>query len=227
VHAELADAGVHVGRKRVARLMVAGGLMGRCKRRTQRTTIAGAEARAANIVHRVFGPGDWEIDAAWCGDVTYVRTWQGWAYLATVIDLASRRVIGWALADNMETDLVADALRMAIDARRPGPGLLFHSDRGSQYTSAAFGGLLADHGIVQSLSRRGQCWDNAVAESWFATYKTELIDPGIWPTLAQLRTATFDYIEVFYNRLRRHSALGHLSPAHYELNRQHPATQAA
>jgi putative transposase len=227
VHAELADAGVHVGRKRVARLMVAGGLMGRCKRRTQRTTIAGAEARAANIVHRVFGPGDWEIDAAWCGDVTYVRTWQGWAYLATVIDLASRRVIGWALADNMETDLVVDALRMAIDARRPGPGLLFHSDRGSQYTSAAFGGLLADHGIVQSLSRRGQCWDNAVAESWFATYKTELIDPGIWPTLAQLRTATFDYIEVFYNRLRRHSALGHLSPAHYELNRQHPATQAA
>ncbi len=178
-------------------------------------------------MNRVFGPGDWEIDQAWCGDVTYVRTWEGWAYLATVIDLASRRVVGWALADNMETDLVAAALRMAIDTRRPGAGLLFHSDRGSTYTSAAFGQLLADNGIVQSLSRRGQCWDNAVAESWFASYKTELIDPGVWPTLARLRTATFDYIEVFYNRYRRHSALGHLSPVRYELNRQHPANQAA
>jgi hypothetical protein len=131
IHAELTDAGVHVGRKRVARLMAAGGLVGRCRRRTRQTTIAGVEARARNIVNRVFGPGDWEIDQAWCGDVTYVRTWEGWAYLATVIDLASRRVVGWALADNMETDLVADALRMAIDARGPTAGLLFHSDRGS------------------------------------------------------------------------------------------------
>jgi transposase InsO family protein len=227
IHAELTDAGVLVGRKRVARLMAAGGLVGRAKRRSQQTTMAGAEARARNIVNRVFGPGQWELDRAWCGDVTYVRTWEGWAYLATVIDLASRRVVGWALADNMETDLVADALRMAIADRRPARGLLFHSDRGSQYTSAAFGQLLAEHGIVQSLSRRGQCWDNAVAESWFASYKAELIDPGVWPNLARLRTATFDYIEVFYNRRRRHSALGHLSPARYEHNRQHPANQAA
>jgi transposase InsO family protein len=227
IHAELTEAGVHVGRKRVARLMAAARVVGRCKRRTKRTTMAGAEARARNIVNRVFGPGHWEIDRAWCGDVTYVRTWQGWAYLATVIDLASRRVVGWALADNMETDLVADALRMAIDTRRPDAGLLFHSDRGSQYTSAAFGQLLTDHGIVQSLSRRGQCWDNAVAESWFASYKSELVDPGVWPSLARLRTATFDYIEVFYNRQRRHSALGNLSPARYELNQRHPASQAA
>jgi transposase InsO family protein len=158
---------------------------------------------------------------------TYIRTWEGWAYLATVIDLASRRVVGWAMADNMETDLVADALRMAIAERAPAPGLLFHSDRGSQYTSEQFAKLLTSHRITQSLSRRGQCWDNAVAESWFATYKAELVDPGVWPTLARLRTATFDYIEVFYNRRRRHSALGQVSPARYELNHKHPATQAA
>ena len=161
------------------------------------------------------------------GDITYLKTGEGWLYLATVIDLASRRVVGWAMADNMETDLVADALRMAISVRAPAPGLVFHSDRGSQYTSEQFRRLLADHHIVQSLSRRGQCWDNAVAESWFATYKAELIDRGVWPNLARLRTATFDYIEVFYNRRRRHSALGQLSPARYELNHKHPATQAA
>jgi transposase InsO family protein len=227
VLAELVDGGVHVSRKRVARLMAGAGLVGCRRRRRKQTTIAGAEARAVNLVNRVFGPGNWELDRAWCGDITYVRTWEGWAYLATVIDLASRRVVGWAMADNMETDLVADALRMAIDQRAPAPGLLFHSDRGSQYTSAQFAKLLADHRIVQSLSRRGQCWDNAVAESWFSTYKAELVDRGTWPTMARLRTATFDYIEVFYNRRRRHSALGQLSPALYELNHKHPANQAA
>jgi transposase InsO family protein len=131
------------------------------------------------------------------------------------------------MADNMETDLVADAMRMAIAERAPAPGLVFHSDRGSQYTSEQFGKLLAGAGVTQSLSRRGQCWDNAVAESWFSTYKAELVDRGVWPTLARLRNATFDYIEVFYNRRRRHSALGQLSPARYEFNHQHPANQAA
>jgi transposase InsO family protein len=227
IHDDLADAGIHVGRKRVARLMAAAGLIGVCPRRSKRTTIAGAEARAVNVINRVFGPGCWQLDEAWCGDVTYVRTWEGWAYLATVIDLASRRVVGWALADNMETDLVADALGMALDVRRPAPGLIFHSDRGSQYTSGTFRQLLAEHGITQSLSRRGQCWDNSVAESWFASYKNELVYRGVWPTIAKLRTATFDYIEVFYNRQRRHSALAGLSPACYEFNQQHPATQAA
>jgi putative transposase len=224
---DLHDAGVHIGRKRVARLMAAAGLVGVCARRTRRTTIAGAEARAGNIINRVFGPGSWELDRAWCGDITYIRTWEGWAYLATVIDLASRRVVGWALADHMETDLVTDALRMALDERRPPPGLTFHADRGSQYTSGKFRQLLADHQIIQSLSRRGQCWDNAVAESWFATYKNELINRGVWPDLAALRTATFDYIEVFYNRQRRHSALDGLSPAHYEQTHQPTATAAA
>lgn len=224
---DLRDAGEHVSRKRVARLMAAAGLAGVCARRRKRTTIAGAEARAVNIINRVFGPGNWELDRAWCGDITYVRTWEGWAYLATVIDMASRRVVGWAMADHMEASLVEDALRMAIAARRPLPGLVFHADRGSQYTSGDFGQLLAANDITQSLSRRGQCWDNAVAESWFATYKTELVERGTWPTMAWLRTATFDYIEIFYNRQRRHSALDGLSPSHYELAKQHPATQAA
>ena len=227
IHDDLADAGVHVGRKRVARLMATAGLAGRCRRRAKKTTIAGDEARAANIIKRVFGPGAWEADQAWCGDITYVRTWEGWAYLATVIDLATRRVVGWALADHMETDLVADALRMAITARRPAPGLLFHSDRGCQYTSVDFRKLLAEHRITQSLSRRGQCWDNSVAESWFATYKTELVYRDAWPTIAKLRTATFDYIEVFYNRKRRHSALGGLSPMCYEHSRQGSVADAA
>lgn len=227
VLAELVEGGVRVGRKRVARLMAEAGLVGVRRRRSKQTTIAGAEARAVNLVNRVFGPDNWELDRAWCGDVTYIRTWEGWAYLATVIDLASRRVVGWAMADNMETDLVADAMRMAIAERAPRPGLLFHSDRGSQYTSEQFRTLLTGAGITQSLSRRGQCWDNAVAESWFSTYKAELVDRGVWPSLAKLRTATFDYIEVFYNRRRRHSALGQLSPARYELNHKHPANQAA
>jgi transposase InsO family protein len=227
IHDDLTDAGVHVGRKRVARLMAGAGLAGVCARRRRRTTIAGEEARALNLIDRVFGPGSWEIDEAWCGDVTYIRTWEGWAYLATVIDLASRRVVGWALADNMETDLVATALRMAIVERRPAPGLIFHSDRGSQYCSREFRALLAEHHIVQSLSRRGQCWDNAVAESWFSAYKNELVYTAAWPTIARLRSATFDYIEVFYNRQRRHSSLGGVSPMRYELSRQPSATQAA
>ena len=227
VHDDLADAGVHVGRKRVARLMAAARLVGRCRRRRKQTTVAGEEARAANVIGRVFRPDAWEVDQAWCGDITYVRTWEGWAYLATVIDLATRRVVGWALADHMETGLVADALRMALAARRPAPGLIFHADRGCQYTSEQFRQLLADHHITQSLSRRGQCWDNSVAESWFATYKTELVYRGTWPTVAKLRTATFDYIEVFYNRHRRHSALGGLSPVCYEHTRNRTVNQAA
>lgn len=210
---DLHDAGVHISRKRVARLMAAAGLVGVCARRSRRTTIAGAEARAVNIINRLFGPDSWELDRAWCGDITYVRTWEGWAYLATVIDVASRRVVGWAMADHMDTSLVADALRMAIAHRQPAPGLIFHADRGCQYTSGEFRQLLADNHIVQSLSRRGQCWDNAVAESWFASYKNELVNRGVWPNLTVLRTATFDYIEVFYNRQRRHSSNGGVSPA--------------
>jgi putative transposase len=224
---ELREQGFHVGKKRVARLMIHAGLAGRCRRRSRRTTFADPEARALNLLARNFGPDNLVLDTTWAGDITYVRTWEGWAYLATVIDLASRRVVGWAMADHMEASLVCDAMKMALTARRPAPGLLFHSDRGSQYTSADFRALLAEHLVVQSLSRRAQCWDNAVAESWFGTYKLELIEGRTWPSIATLRSATFAWIEGWYNLRRRHSTLGGISPANYEKTRQHVAAQAA
>src|ERR1019366_6509703 len=147
----------------------------------------------------------------WCGDISYVRTWQGWSYLATVIDLASRRVVGLATADHLRSSLAGEALSMALAQRRPAPGLVFHTDRGCQYTSTEFRKLLHEHGIVQSLSRPGQCWDNAVAESFFATLKEELIYCHPWPTRAMAQRAIFEFIEVFYNRERRHSSLGSIS----------------
>jgi transposase InsO family protein len=162
--------GVCVSKKRVARLMAELGLAGRCKRRYKRTTIPDPAAQAAaDLIKRVFGPGTVELDRVYVGDITYLRTWEGWAYLATVIDLASRRVVGWSIADHMETSLVSDALTMAIQARRPEPGFVFHSDRGSQYTSDEFRQLLAAHQGVQSLSRKGQCWDKGMVSyctSW-------------------------------------------------------------
>jgi len=222
VHAQLRHDGQACGRKRVARLMRHNGIVGRCQRRCQRTTIAdpATATTAVDLVKRNFGPSAIEIDRLWCSDVTYIRTWEGWLYLATVIDVASRRVVGWAMADHMRTELVGDALRMAIDHRRPAPGLIFHSDRGSQFTSTGFGDLLNANGIRQSLSRPGQCWDNAVAESFFATLKTELVYLHAWPTRAQARSAIFEFIEVFYNRFRLHSALGYLSPVDYVRRRK-------
>jgi putative transposase len=227
VTAELRHEGWHVGKNRVARLMVAAGVAGRCRRRTRRTTWPDPEAKTLNVLARQFGPENLELDTTWAGDITYIRTWEGWAYLATVIDLASRRVVGWAMADHMEASLVCDAMGQALAARRPPPGLLFHSDRGSQYTSAEFVALLGQNRIVQSLSRRAQCWDNAVSESWFSTYKLELIEGRSWPTVAGLRSATFAWIESWYNPRRRHSSLGGISPADYEKIHQPAATQAA
>jgi putative transposase len=229
IHAQLRRDGVHCGKKRVARLLVAAGLAGRCPRRWRTTTIAdpSAEARAVDLIKRLFGP-DVALDTRWCGDVTYIRTWEGWAYLATVIDLASRRVVGWALANHMRTDLVADALRMACIQRRPPAGVVFHSDRGCQYTSGDFAGLAAELGVTLSLGRKGQCWDNAVSESWFATLKNELIYTRPWPTLAGLKKATFEFIEGWYNTRRLHSSLGYRSPAEYEATiHQETAAQAA
>jgi len=218
VNRQLAREGLCCGRKRVARLMRLGGLAGRCRRRFRPTTIAGPEARdlAPDLLKRSFQPQGLGLDQAWVGDVTYLRTGEGWCYLATVIDLASRRVVGFAMAAHMRASLVCEALEMALKARHPLLGLLFHSDRGSQYTSRQFRELLAAWGVRQSLSRPRQCWDNAVAESFFATLKTELAYRRAWPTRAAARSDVFEYIEVFYNRSRLHSSLGYMSPVEYE-----------
>jgi transposase InsO family protein len=229
VHKELRRQGVHASRKRVARIMRQKGLVGRCRRRSTRTTFSDPETKAADLIKRAFGPGTVEIDRVYVSDITYIWTWEGWLYLATVIDLSSRRVVGWSMADHMRTELVADALRMAVAARHPAPGLIFHSDRGTQYTSTEFTDLLAEHKMVQSLSRPRQCWDNAVAESFFSSLKEELIHRQSWATRAQARRAIVDYIEIFFNRRRLHSSLGYLSPAEYEARRihHHRAAQAA
>jgi putative transposase len=216
IHQVLKREGIRCSPKRVARLMRAAGLVGRRRKRWTRTTVPDPDAVAVDLVGRAFTPGA-GLDRVWVGDITYVRTWEGWLYLATVIDLASRRVVGWSMADHMRAELVCDALVMALEARRPSPGLVFHSDRGTQYTCAAFRTLLAVHGIAQSLSRPGQCWDNAVAESWFSTLKIELVDRQAWPTRAHARRAVFDFIERFFNRRRLHSSLGYRTPAEYEV----------
>lgn len=218
VHRQLLREGISCGKKRVARLMAMHGLSGRCRRRQKRTTIADPEARTTppDLLQRDFQPKDREANRVWVGDITYLRTWEGWCYLATVMDLASRRVVGFAMADQMRASLVCDALRMATTARRPPSGLIFHSDRGSQYTSREFTALLNASGMQQSLGRPRQCWDNAVAESFFGTLKAELIYRQPWPTRTAARRAVFEFIEVFYNRQRLHSSLGYRSPAEYE-----------
>ena len=229
MHKELLARDVSCGRRRVRRLMRAHGLEGRCKKRWRKTTIQdpAATAEALDLIQRHFGPSE-VLDARYVGDITYVATWEGWAYLATVIDLASRRVVGWAMADHLRTELISDALVVAFGQRHPPAGAIFHSDRGCQYTSRDFRQLATDHGIRLSLGRKGDCWDNAVAESFFATIKRELIDRRPWPTISGLRRAVFDWIEGWYNTRRLHSSLGYLSPAQYEaLIHQNTSSQAA
>ncbi len=227
VHKALRKQGVECGKRRVRRLMRLAGLEGRCKRRWRKTTIADPAAEAAlDLIQRAFGPGA-EIDRRYVGDITYIATWEGWAYLATVIDLSSRRVVGWALAEHMRTELVSAALRMALATRGPSQGLIFHSDRGRQYTSADYGELARRNGVVLSIGRKGECWDNAVAESFFATIKRELIDTRAWPTRAGLRRAVFDYIEGWYNVRRLHSSLDYCSPAEWEALHRNADRQAA
>lgn len=228
VHHELRDQGQRCSRKRVARLMRQNDLYGRSPRRWKKTTIADpAAATRPDLVGRDFTIDPDQpaaLDTRWCGDITYIHTWQGWLYLATVIDLASRRVVGWAVADHLRTDLVADALTDAVNRRRPAPGVVFHSDRGCQYTSTQYANLARDLGVKLSVGRKGQCWDNAVAESFFATLKTELIHRRPWPTHKAATSAIFDYIEGWYNTRRRHSTLGYLSPNTYETT-INPATE--
>ncbi|MEU1757393.1 IS3 family transposase [Micromonospora matsumotoense] len=230
IHADLADAGMRHGRKRVARLMRAAELAGKSPRRWRATTIPAPNAgRRPDLVGRDFTTDPAALDSRWCGDITYINTWQGWLYLATVIDLASRRIVGWAIAEHLKTDLIDAALTDALVRRRPKSGLVFHSDRGCQYTSAQHARLAHRHGIRLSVGRRGQCWDNAVAESFFSTIKTELLHRQPWPTHQAARQSIFEYIEGWYNTRRRHSTLGYLSPAAFESTGSHllPAAQAA
>jgi putative transposase len=216
MRAELAAAGHRLGLKRVWRLMRVAGLRGRHPRAWKRTTIAGNRpVSAPDLIGRQFTAE--APDQKWCGDVTYVKTWDGWAYLATVIDLHSRRVVGWAIADHMRTSLVTDALDMAIEVRSPPAGVIFHSDRGIQYTSDEFDAYCRRNSIRRSLGRTGICYDNAVAESFFATYKKELIHTRPWPNVRDLTTRTKDWIDNYYNTTRRHSTLGYLTPNEYEL----------
>lgn len=215
VFAELRRQGSRVGRHRVARMMRKQGLVGRMKRRFRRTTDSAHEHPIAeNLLARQFqasAPGQ-----AWVADITYLWTDEGWLHLAVVIDLYSRRVVGWAMEDHLRTELALKALRMALATRPPQGQLIHHSDRGTQYASNDYRGMLEANGVTASMSRKGNCWDNAVAESFFGTLEIELVDGARWITRDQAKTAVFEYIEVFYNRQRLRSTNGYRSPAEYE-----------
>ena len=218
VHAQLRAQGRRHSRKRVARLMRQSGLQGRAAKRWKKTTIPDPAAAArADKIRRDFTADASRLNTRWCGDITYIPTWEGWLYLATVIDIASRRVVGYALADHLRTELIAGALSNAVAARDPEPGVIFHSDRGCQYTSAAYAELAEECEVTLSVGRTGQCWDNALAESFFSSLKGELIDTRAWPTRAGARRAVVEYI-AWYNGTRLHSTLGYQSPADYENN---------
>ncbi len=218
IHFELRTLGVRCAKKRVARLMREAGLFG-CggRRRKVRTTLLSHTERtppAPDLVKRNFTPE--APDRLWVADITYVRTWEGWLYLSFVLDTYSRRVVGWSMANNLRTALVLDAVNMAIYNRRPKPGLIHHSDRGSQYTSVEFGSRLKEAGLLPSMGSVADAYDNSMAESFISTLKRELVNRHSWPSRQTARTALFEYIQGFYNTRRRHSALGHLSPSEYE-----------
>jgi putative transposase len=214
VHAELAAQGVHVSRKRIARLMQAAGLAGVSRRKRPRTTIRAQDARPApDLVERNFataGP-----DQLWVADITYIPTWAGFLYLAVVLDAWSRRVVGWAMAMHLRTELVLDALNMAFTQRRP-TAVIHHSDQGCQYTSIAFGQRCREMGVRPSMGSVGDAYDNALCESFFATLECELLDRTRFKTQVDARLAVFEFIEGWYNPHRRHSALDYLSPINYE-----------
>jgi putative transposase len=218
IHAELAlGRGIRVGRKRVARLMRSLGVEGVSRRRGRRSTTTRDERAvpADDLVGRRFTAA--APDRLWLADITYIPTHEGWLYLAGVVDAFSRRCVGWSMSETLHSDLVLDAISMAVTRRRPKPGVVHHSDRGSQYTSIAFGQRLREAGITASMGRRGDCYDNAVAESFWSTIKGELIHRrGPFASRDAARLAVFHYIEAFYNPLRRHSTLGYLSPNEYE-----------
>jgi transposase InsO family protein len=212
---ELRNNGERVGKRRVERVMRGAGIVGTPRGRHRTTTKANpAHPVEPNVLDRDFTAS--RPDERWVTDITYIWTDEGWCYLAAILDLFSRRVVGWALSTSLSTQLPLDALDKALMQRRPGKGLMHHSDQGCQYTSADYRTTLAESGITVSMSRRGNCWDNAVAESFFATLKTELVYRQRWSTRVELRAELFDYIETFYNRRRLHSSLDYRNPAAVE-----------
>jgi transposase InsO family protein len=216
IRAELADQGIQCSRKRVARLMRQANL--RAKQRGKFKVITTDSAHPYPVARNLLAQ-DFRVsrpNEKWLGDITYIPTAQGWLYLAVILDLYSRRIVGWAMSDSLERHLVIAALQMAIVRRQPPPGLLHHSDRGSQYASDDYQALLTYHHFQVSMSRKGNCYDNAPMESFFATLKTELIHHCHYHTKTEAKPAVFEYIEVFYNRLRRHSALDYQSPVTFE-----------
>jgi putative transposase len=219
VHFELGVTGVRVGRKRVARLLKRLGLQGVSRRRVVRTTVRGDRPALPDLVDRQFVAD--QANKLWVADITYIATGSGFLYLAIVLDVFSRRIVGWAMATTLSAKLVVDALDMAVAVRKP-PGVIHHSDQGSQYTSLAFGKRCREAGVRPSMGSVGDAYDNAMAESFFATLECELLDRERFKTPAQARSAVFAFIEGFYNPRRRHSALGYLSPAQFERRHSTP-----
>ena len=218
IHAELKSQGQSHGLKRVARLMRENDIRAKQKRKFKATTDSKhSHPVAPNLLQR-----DFEATAPnqkWVADITFIPTREGWLYLAAILDLYSRAVVGWSMASRMTSRLVLDALDMAVGRRRPGPGLLHHSDRGSQYACGDYQKALQAHGMICSMSRKGDCWDNAPMESFFHTLKTEMVHHRDYRTRGEAKTDIFEYIEVFYNRNRSHSALGFCTPEEYEMIR--------
>ena len=215
VHAELKSKGMHHGRKRVARLMRYNDIRAKQNKKYKATTDSKHFYPVApNLLQRDFEAS--KPDQKWLADISCVPTYEGWLYLAAILDLYSKLIVGWSMSGRMTSELVLDALEMAVGRRQPEPGLIHHSDRGGQYASADYQRALRSHGMICSMSRKGDCWDNAPMESWFHTLKTELtIHENYW-TRDQAKAEIFEYIEVFYNRNRLHSALGYMTPAQYE-----------
>ena len=215
IHRELYDQGRSVSRKRIARLMQEAELSARRKRCRVLTTKRDlTHPVVPNLLNREFTAAD--PNKKWATDITYIPTAQGWLYLAVILDLYSRMVVGWSMSGNCDENLVERALDQALARRRPSPGLLHHSDRGSQYTSQAYQLRLEQSGIISSMSRKGNCWDNAAMESFFGTFKDECIGKILYASHDEARLAIFTYLEVYYNRIRRHSTLGYVSPFLYE-----------
>lgn len=211
---ELNSLGISCGKNRIARLMRVHGIRAKTKRRYKVTTHS--HHRRPTVPNLLKGYPINKPNAAWVSDITYIRTYEGWLYLAVILDVFSRSIVGWSMGERLKDDLVIRAFLSAMGRRNPGASLIFHSDRGSQYASYRFRDLLAQHGIIQSMSAPGNCYDNAMAESFFATLKTELGQHYESRSIA--RQSIFEYIEVFYNRIRRHSALNYVSPLEYERN---------